>query len=415
MRRFILAAGVAALAIAAPAAADKGGNGNKGGGGQAAAKADRGGGGKAAKVENRGGGGHKASHAGRGGNEFRFVGARAKGGDDGFKAARKQAEARDKFVNRELKQRDKAVAKFAKQDLKRLEKAAKQDVKLQRQLARNDLGRNDWDEDDRWVEGFARGVNGCPPGLANKNPLCMPPGQYKKIPGSALPAAYSSSLVPEFLRDIYRDDDDYYYRFNENGLVYRVDRDTNLIASLIPLFGGGLLPGQSFPSMFSDYLVPSQYQSFYPDNEDDYYRYANGYVYEIDRDNGLIEDIIPLYDQGYGVGQMLPSSYSYYNLPYPYRSAYADNDDYYYRYAPGAIYQVDRDSSLITSVVSLLTGTNLGVGQQLPMGYDAYNVPYAYRDQYSDTPDAWYRYANGNIYQVDPTTRLITAVIDAIV
>lgn len=22
---------------------------------------------------------------------------------------------------------------------------------------------------------------GCPPGLANKNPLCMPPGQYKKL------------------------------------------------------------------------------------------------------------------------------------------------------------------------------------------------------------------------------------------
>jgi hypothetical protein len=50
----------------------------------------------------------------------------------------------------------------------------------------------------------------------------------------------------------------------------------------------------------------------------------------------------------------------------------------------------------------------------LPVGYDAYNVPMAYRGQYYDTPGASYRYADGYIYQVDPTTRLIQAVIDAI-
>ena len=49
------------------------------------------------------------------------------------------------------------------------------------------------------------------------------------------------------------------------------------------------------------------------------------------------------------------------------------------------------------------------------MGYDTYNVPYQYRAQYYDTPDSWYRYGNGNIYQVDPTTRLITAVVAALV
>jgi hypothetical protein len=94
---------------------------------------------------------------------------------------------------------------------------------------------------------------------------------------------------------------------------------------------------------------------------------------------------------------------------------YYDTDEAYYRYAPGAIYQVDPQTNLITSVASLLTGQPLGIGQSLPMGYDAYNVPYAYRDRYYDTDDSWYRYADGNIYQVDPTTRLITAVIDAIV
>ena len=43
------------------------------------------------------------------------------------------------------------------------------------------------------------------------------------------------------------------------------------------------------------------------------------------------------------------------------------------------------------------------IGQPLPVGYDTYNVPFAYRDQYYDTDDAWYRYANGYVYQVDPS------------
>lgn len=51
----------------------------------------------------------------------------------------------------------------------------------------------------------------------------------------------------------------------------------------------------------------------------------------------------------------------------------------------------------------------------LPMGYDAYNVPFDYRDRYVDSDRSLYRYADGYIYQVDPTTRLIHAVIDAIV
>ena len=40
-----------------------------------------------------------------------------------------------------------------------------------------------------------------------------------------------------------------------------------------------------------------------------------------------------------------------------------------------------------------------------------YNVPFAYRDRYYDTNDAWYRYANGYVYEVDPRTRLIETSI----
>ena len=55
----------------------------------------------------------------------------------------------------------------------------------------------------------------------------------------------------------------------------------------------------------------------------------------------MVENVIPLYAGGYGVGQMLPSSYAYYNVPYQYRSLYYDTPDYGYWYAPGAIYQYD--------------------------------------------------------------------------
>jgi hypothetical protein len=166
--------------------------------------------------------------------------------------------------------------------------------------------------------------------------------------------------------------------------------------------------------MGANYMVPTSYQPFYQSRGDDVFRYANGYVYEIDRSSGLIENMTPLLDRGYGMGQMLPASYGAYNLPQQYRPMYYDTPNANYRYAPGAIYQVDPKTQLITAVASLLA-PGLGVGQQLSPAYSAYNVPLGYRDQYYDTADNWYRYNNGNIYQVDPTTQLVTALVRAIV
>jgi hypothetical protein len=59
----------------------------------------------------------------------------------------------------------------------------------------------------------------------------------------------------------------------------------------------------------------------------------------------------------------------------------------------------------------LLTGNSIGVGQPMPPGYEVYNVPYSYRDQYVDGPDWNYRYSDGSIYQIDPTTQLVQAAI----
>ena len=142
-------------------------------------------------------------------------------------------------------------------------------------------------------------------------------------------------------------------------------------------------------------------------------RYANGVIYQVDCFTGMVENVIPTYAGGYGVGQLLPSDYSYYNVPNQYRSMYYDNADYGYWYAPGAIYQYDRGSSMITSVAALLS-PGFSVGQPMPIGYSTYNVPYSYRATYYDTPNAWYRYNNGYIYQVDPTTQLVSAIVASI-
>ena len=229
------------------------------------------------------------------------------------------------------------------------------------------------------------------------------------VPLMALPASVSY---------LYPATPNYYYRYG-GGYLYEIDRDTSLIAALIPLLAGGYLPGTYLPQPYMSSYVPSYYglNSFYPASYDYGYgygnicnRYAYGVVYQVDCFTGMVENVIPTYAGGYGVGQLLPSAYSYYNVPMQYRSMYYPTDDYSYWYAPGAIYQYDRSSSLITSVAALMS-PGFTIGQPMPIGYSAYNVPYAYRATYYDTPNAWYRYNNGYIYQVDPSTLLVTAIV----
>jgi hypothetical protein len=242
------------------------------------------------------------------------------------------------------------------------------------------------------------------------------------VPITTAATVLTLSPLPQTVQYLYPDTPDYYYRYGD-GYLYQVDRGSNLIAALLPLLMGGYMPGQYLPQPYMSSYVPDYYglNSFYPSSYDYGYgydssysntcnRYVNGVIYQVDCISGMIEDVVPMYAGGYGVGQMLPSAYTTYNVPYQYRSMYYDTPDYGYYYAPGAIYQYDQGSSLITSVAALLS-PGFSVGQPLPMGYDAYNVPYGYRQTYYDTPDAWYRYNNGNIYQVDPTTQLVTAIV----
>jgi hypothetical protein len=200
----------------------------------------------------------------------------------------------------------------------------------------------------------SRGFN-CPPGLDRKDNGCLPPGQAKKLLGAPLVAAFANERIPYAYRNWYQDNDRYLYRAGD------------------------------------------------------------GYMYRVNRGNGLVDGLIPLFGTGYyTVGDAWPEPYNFYNVPQQYRSYWADSDDYYYRYGDGAIYRVDPTTNAVNSIVALLAG-DLGVGSRLPVGYNTYNVPLGYRAQYADTPDAWYRYNDGYIYRVDPSTRLITSVINAII
>jgi hypothetical protein len=351
MRIWMLAAGAAALAITAPSLAQQGGGQGRGQGG---------GKDKAAQVER--GGGKAKDHAGHGGGKA--VAKEDRRGSPAMKADRGGDRGKPAFAN--SKRDDRPAVKAARADRGRGD-----DVRTVK-VARDRVRVRDLDGDDVLIRrafdrdifaGRGRGlIAGCPPGLDKKDNGCLPPGQVKQLIGTPLArTAFANSLLPYPYRSWYRDDDDYFYRAGD-GFIYRVDRGDGLIDGLIPLVTG-----------------------------------VGGY---------------PGY---YALGDPWPTPYNFYNVPQQYRSTWFDNGDDCYRYDGfGAIYRVNCNTNVVNSIVSLLAG-DLGVGSRLPMGYDVYNVPLAYRSNYADTSDAWYRYNDGYIYRVDPATRLITAVIDALV
>jgi len=227
--------------------------------------------------------------------------------------------------------------------------------------------------------------------------------------GDPWPRNYYSSYVPVAYRSLYYDTPDYNYRYDGYG-IYRIDAGTQLITGLVALLTGqGFGIGQTLPASYGVYNVPMAYRSTYYDRNDALYRYGDGFIYQVDPYTRRVAERYPVYGNGYDymVGQPWPVAYPDYNVPYGYQSLYYDTPDYQYRYANGGIYQVDPQTMLIQALVTLVSGQPFGVGQPLPAGYGTYNVPLAYRDRYYDTNDAWYRYADGYVYQVDPMNGLI--------
>ncbi|MBA3676824.1 MAG: hypothetical protein H0W74_05405 [Sphingosinicella sp.] len=337
MKKIFLIASAAAMAASMPALA----------------KPEKGGGGDGPQAPSHGNKGQKAPGGHSGGGRVKVQRTTE------FKPQRmehKPTKSADRQVRQERKafKADHKQMAPARQD--RQEWRGRGDGRAQRVAYDHDRrDRDGWDRDD-WNNDHA-GI-GCPPGLAKKHNGCLPPGQARK----------SFAVGDQLRSDWYR-----------------------------------------------DYNVPLSYRSFYSDSPEYYYRYDdNGYIYRVNRQSNLVSGLIPLLGGGFGVGQMLPAGYGAYNVPIQYRDTYYDRSDAYYRYGDNAIYQVDPQSQMIESVVALLTGNSMGVGQVLPTGYDAYNLPLQYRDQYYDNDDYNYRYSDGNIYQVDPQTQVIEAIISAL-
>ena len=332
MRKLILAAGAAALAVSMPAVAEKGGKGGGNGGGKPHAAQAHGGAKPDKAPKTHAGGGVKAAKAQQ--RAFEHPG----GGGKATKPAKAERQA--------WRGPERAV--------KQERKEAKQAIRAQQRfiddrLETRGVAMRDWRDSD--------GAD-CPPGLAKKNNGCLPPGHAKKM-------------------------------------FARGDRIE--------------------PSWWGGYNVPLEYRAFYSDTPQHYYRYdEDGYIYRIDSGTNLISGLVPLLGGGFAVGQPLPSGYDAYNVPLQYRDMWYDTDDSFYRYGDDAIYRVDAQSGIIESIVALLAG-DLNVGQALPTGYDAYNVPLAYRDRYYDSDDSLYRYADGNIYQVDAKTQIIQAIVEMLI
>jgi hypothetical protein len=145
--------------------------------------------------------------------------------------------------------------------------------------------------------------------------------------------------------------------------------------------------------------------------DDGRYRYGDGYLLRLAPD-GRIASYIPLLGGALAIGNPWPSFYDPIALPAYYESYYGLGPYGGYRYADDVLYRVDPETAAITSIAALLTGDDFVIGQPVPAGYDVYNVPYGYRERYYDRPDAWYRYSDGYVYQIDPETRLVAAAIE---
>lgn len=200
-------------------------------------------------------------------------------------------------------------------------------------------------------------------------------------------------------------------------VVFRRAPDRGLIAGCPPGLAwrnnGCLPPGQARKiARARDF---ARYDPVWNRGDDNYrYRYDGGYVYRLDP-RGTLSGYLPVLGGALGMGQAWPVQYAYEPVPAYYADYYRLPDRYGYRYADGVVYGLDPETQAIRQVAALLTGQSWTVGQPMPAGYDVYNVPYDYRARYYDTPDRLYRYNDGYVYQVDPTTQLVQAVIQMVV
>jgi hypothetical protein len=157
-----------------------------------------------------------------------------------------------------------------------------------------------------------------------------------------------------------------------------------------------------------------RYASWFSGNRSGDWRYDQRYAYRIDPATGLARSIVPLLGGALSSGSAWPQNYTNYQVSPYYQRYYGSggNDDV--RYADGAIFRVNPETQMIDSIAGLLTGDGWNVGSPAPRGYDLYNVPYNYRDQYADSGSRSYRYNDGYVYEIDPTTQIVRKIIEVV-
>lgn len=158
-----------------------------------------------------------------------------------------------------------------------------------------------------------------------------------------------------------------------------------------------------------------RYSNLFSGNRSDDWRYDQGIAYRIDPATGLVRGIAPLLGGALFNGNTWPQSFTDYQVSPYYERYYGSGLNSGVRYADGTIFRVNPETQMISSIAGLLTGDNWNVGSPAPLGYDVYNVPYNYRNQYTDDDANYYRYNDGYVYQIDPTTQLVRQIIELIV
>jgi hypothetical protein len=157
-----------------------------------------------------------------------------------------------------------------------------------------------------------------------------------------------------------------------------------------------------------------RYSNWFDNNRGDDWRYDQGYAYRINPSTNLIQSILPLLGGALAGGNAWPqSSIDYQVSPY-YSRLYGSGPNDSIRYADGAMFSVNPETQMIGSIVGLLSGDGWNVGAPAPQGYDLYNVPYDYRDEYADSATSSYRYNDGYMYEVDPTTQIVRTIIELV-
>ena len=350
MRKLLLTAGVLAMSVATASVAKPGEN--RGGGHRAEQSQGRGHGGQGGRAENRGGGNDRAQ---RGGGQREMRGAQRE----------------NRRENRADRREDRREQRVDRREDRREQRAERRDDRRDNRIESGNDRREGRAE--RREDRIERGVERMQRRAERRAVVLRDAGQVQRL---------------------------------------RFDRGLGLIDGCPPGLArrnnGCMPPGQ----------LRQQQRSWYsnwwdtPNNAGNFV-YDDGYLYRL-APSGAVASFAPLLGGALWPGQTWPAQYSAYDVPDYYEDYYGFNEPYDYRLADGVIYGLDPQTQAIQSVLALVTDNDWQIGQTMPDGYDIYNVPYAFRDQYFDTADSWYRYDDGYVYQVDPTTQLIQAAIQLI-